>query len=174
MKSSQFAASFSSDGKMRAVATVAIAAFIAVVSTELHRENRFKLAAIFIFPATEEVISKFTEPLLTVRVDTFNRSTLESTAAVARQHQLLGSTGAHKLLQTYADLHNRYRLEEMDSLMVISGYKTILLRIVNTASSRNMHAYVNLDRFQAELALRNIMSSFLAAFMGIGLKYLVW
>lgn len=159
---------------MQVFATVAIAAFINVVSNELHRENRFKLAVMIIFPATEEVFSKFAEPLLTVRVDTFNRSTLESTAAVVRQHQLLGSTGAHKLLQTYADFHGRYRLEELDSLMVISGYKTILLRIVNTASSRNMHAYVNLDRFQAELAPRNIMSSFLAAFMGICLRYLVW
>lgn len=156
---------------MRAVATVAMAAFIAVFSTELHRENRFKSAAIFIFPATEEAISKFTEPLLTVRVDTFNRSTLESTAAVARQHQLLGSTGAHKLVQTYADSRNRFRLEELDSLMVISNNNTILLRIVNTGSSGNMHACVDLDRYQAELMQQNIMSSFLAALVAMVFRY---
>jgi hypothetical protein len=39
MRSLQFAASFSSDGKMRVFAAVAIAAFIAVLSTELHRET---------------------------------------------------------------------------------------------------------------------------------------
>jgi hypothetical protein len=117
------------------------------------------------------VFSKFAEPLLTVRVDTFNRSTLESTAAVARQHQLLGFTGAHKLLQTYAEFHSRKRLEELYSLTVISSNNTILLRVVNMGSSGNMHACVDLDRFQTDLAHQNVVSSFLAALVGMILRY---